>query len=130
MWPQVDLGFKLWPPVLKRQQVDQGQVESKQLRKVEVEKKRNARHVASLNTSRKHAMRLYDSDAPPPAPPKPKRKRAKKQKEVITEGTASASAPKPKRKRAKNKEIITEAASTCISTPLRLASGTIQPARP
>jgi hypothetical protein len=74
-WPAVNLGFKLWPPILKRA----------------ADRPRERRYKSAVDggtgkTSRRcrrckqfgHMAKtcneyVYDSDAPPPAPPKPKR---------------------------------------------------------
>lgn len=88
-WPKVDLGFKLWSPILKRAA---GRPWTRRIRGVE--------EGGSAATKRKrcgqfgHMQKtcneiVYDSDVPPPALPKPKRKRGKKHKEVIPEQPTS-----------------------------------------
>jgi hypothetical protein len=130
-WPQVDLGFKLWPPALHRAA---GRPRSRRIRAAEEggsKKRKKCKRCGQFGHIQKTCNEtVYDSDAPPPAPPKPKRKRTKKLKEVITEtgGAASSSTPKPMKKGAKkNKEVITEVVPTSLSTPLRLQQAPSSP---
>ena len=50
-WPKVDPGFKLWPPILKGQLVDQGKEGTNQLQKVALQRDpQDAKGVNSLGT--------------------------------------------------------------------------------
>lgn len=90
-WPRVDLGFRLWLPILKRA----------------VGKPRNRRYKgceeggSSKRTTRCKRCEQFgymkktcdepinDPYAPPPKPPKPKRKRSKLVKKTVTSKDAS-----------------------------------------
>ena len=79
-WPQVNPGFKLWPPLLKRAA---GRPRERRYKSVaeggsgkRTTKCKRCRQLGHMEkTCNEH---VYDSDAPPPAPPKPPRKTGKK----------------------------------------------------
>ncbi|WVZ56439.1 hypothetical protein U9M48_006970 [Paspalum notatum var. saurae] len=85
-WPKVDMGFKLWPPVLKRAA---GRPRTRRMKRVEEggsKKRRQCKRCGQFGYIQKTCNEtVYDSDAPSPAPPKPKRKRTKKKEEVVIE---------------------------------------------
>ncbi|XP_015696631.1 uncharacterized protein LOC102717927 [Oryza brachyantha] len=92
-WPHVDLGFKLWPPKLKRAA---GRPRTRRIMGAEEggsgasHKRKQCKRCGQFGHMQKTCNETdYDSDAPPAAPPKPKRKRVKKQKEAIEEQPAS-----------------------------------------
>ena len=59
-WPKVDPGFKLWPPILKGQLVDQGKEGTNQLQKVALQRDpQDAKGVNSLGTWKKLAMNMF-----------------------------------------------------------------------
>ncbi|CAL4988960.1 unnamed protein product [Urochloa decumbens] len=156
-WPQVDLGFKLWPPVLKRAA---GRPRTRRIKAVDEggsKKSRKCRRCGQFGHMQKTCNEMvYDSDAPPPAPKKPKRKRTKKEEVAGSPSTpkrkrtkkkevaGSPSTPKrkrtkmeevagspstPKSRRTKKKEVITTAV-TNPSTPLRLQQPPATPSSP
>jgi len=91
-WPQVDSGFKLWPPILKRaagrprkRRFKSAAEGGTQTKTTKCSRCNQLGHMAK--TCNEY---VYDSDAPPPAPPKPKRKRGKKNVTVVP---SSASTP-------------------------------------
>ncbi|KAG2593180.1 hypothetical protein PVAP13_5NG110303 [Panicum virgatum] len=97
MWPQVQLEFKLWPPVLKRAA---GRPRSRRIKSVAEggsRKRKKCKRCGQLGHMQKTCNEtVYDSDDPPPAQPKPKR--AKKEKRTKKEKVpASTSTPKSKR---------------------------------
>jgi hypothetical protein len=83
-WPKVDLGFKLWPPVLKRAA---GRPRTRRYKGWE-EGGTTRRTVTCKSCHQKGHMKktcnetVLDPNAPPPAPPKPKRVRNKSKKKV------------------------------------------------
>ncbi|WVZ64280.1 hypothetical protein U9M48_013826 [Paspalum notatum var. saurae] len=84
-WPQVNPGFKLWPPILKRtagrpreRRYKSAAEGGTQKRTTRCKRCNQLGHMAK--TCNEY---VYDSDAPPPAPPKPKRKRGKKNVIVV-----------------------------------------------
>ncbi|WVZ88391.1 hypothetical protein U9M48_034918 [Paspalum notatum var. saurae] len=86
-WPRVDMGFKLWPPLLKR---SAGRPRTRRIMGVEeggkIKKQMKCKRCGQFGHMMKTCNEtVYDSDAPPPAPPKPKRVRNKK----TTTSTAS-----------------------------------------
>ncbi|KAG2630408.1 hypothetical protein PVAP13_3KG519301 [Panicum virgatum] len=97
MWPQVQLEFKLWPPVLKRAA---GRPRSRRIKSVAEggsRKRKKCKRCGKLGHMQKTCNEtVYDSDDPPPAQPKPKR--AKKEK-------VPASTSTPKNKRAKKEKV-------------------------
>ncbi|KAJ1275712.1 hypothetical protein BS78_05G157100 [Paspalum vaginatum] len=90
-WPQVDMGFKLWPPMLKRAA---GRPRSRRIKGVEEGGKPTKRMMQCKRCGQfGHMMKacnetVYDSDAPPHALPKPKRVK-KKKNSTNPENTAS-----------------------------------------
>jgi hypothetical protein len=96
-WPAVNLGLKLWPPLLKRaagrprerryKSVAEG---GKPKRSIMCRRCRQLGHMAK--TCNEY---VYDSDAPPPAPPKPKRKRGKKAVTVVSSSVAEPPQEQP-----------------------------------
>jgi len=142
-WPQVHLGFKLWPPQLKRAA---GRPRSRRIKTVDeggTKKRKKCKRCGLLGHMQKTCNEtVYDSDAPPPAPPKPKRNKTKKKKEAAASPStpkikkpkkmkeAAASPSTPKRKTAKKmKEVITEVMPS-PSTPLRLQQAPATPSSP
>ena len=88
-WPKVNLGFKLWPLLLKR---FAGRPRSRRIKGVEeggkVTGKKRCKRCGQLGHMMKTCNEtIYDSDAPPPAPPKPKKTRTKKAKTTSTAST-------------------------------------------
>jgi hypothetical protein len=89
-WPEVDMGFKLWPPVLKRAA---GRPRSRRIKGAEEGGKATRKQMKCKRCGQfGHMMKtcnetVYDSDAPPPAPPKPKRVKNKKAKATSTAST-------------------------------------------
>lgn len=84
-WQQVDLGYKIWPLVLKR---SAGRPRTRRIVGVEEggagKKRYRCKRCGQFGHQQKTCDEpVYDSDAPPPAPPKPKRIRTKKKKEVV-----------------------------------------------
>ena len=84
-WPQVDPGFKLWPPTLKW-----AAGRPRERRYKSVAEGGNGRRTTRCTSCKQlgHMAKtcneyVYDSDAPPPAPPKPKRKRGKKNITIV-----------------------------------------------
>lgn len=92
-WPKVDLGFKLWPPKLKRAA---GRPRTRRIRGVEEggsranKKRKQCKRCGQFGHMQKTCNEaVYDSDAPAPAPPKPKRQKVKKHNEIIEDPPAS-----------------------------------------
>jgi hypothetical protein len=88
-WPDVDLGFKLWPPRLKRAA---GRPRSRRIKGSEEGGKQKSQRQCKRCGGFGHMMKtcnetVYDSDAPPPAPPKPKRAKKKKSTATTTVST-------------------------------------------
>jgi uncharacterized C2H2 Zn-finger protein len=115
-WPKVDLGFKLWPPVLKRAA---GRPRTRRIKAADeggTRKKKKCKRCGQLGHMQKTCNEtVYDSDDQPPAQPKPKSKKIKKKKkEVITEEATTST---PKRKRNNKMDLV--AAQTKTSTPKR-----------
>ncbi|CAN6178917.1 unnamed protein product, partial [Urochloa humidicola] len=140
LWPQVHLGFKLWPPVLKRAA---GRPRTRRIKAADEggsKKMKQCKRCGQFGHMQKtYNETVYDSDAPPPAPPKPKRKRTKKREEVAgspstpkrkrTEKNEVPGSPSTsKRKRTKKPVITTLAANP--STPLRLQHAPATPSSP
>ena len=91
-WPQVDPGFKLWPPILKRaagrprkRRFKSAAEGGTQTKTTKCSRCNQLGHMAK--TCNEY---VYDSDSPQLAPPKPKRKRGKKNMTVVP---SSASTP-------------------------------------
>ena len=138
MWPQVQLEFKLWPPVLKRAA---GRPRSRRIKSVAEggsRKRKKCKRCGQLGHMQKTCNEtVYDSDDPPPAQPKPKsnktkekvpaststpkNKRTKKEKVVANTST-------PKNKRTK-KQVITKVGAS-PSTPLKLLHAPSTPTSP
>ena len=84
-WPKVDLGFKLWSPILetaarrprKRRYKSAAEGGSRR-RTTRCTRCKQLGHM--VKTCNEY---VYDSDAPPPAPPKPKKKQGKKSVTVV-----------------------------------------------
>ncbi|EEC83548.1 hypothetical protein OsI_29170 [Oryza sativa Indica Group] len=79
-WQKVNVGFKLYPPILKR---SAGRPRSRRLKGVEEVCSGKRKHRCKRCGQFGHIMKtcnepVDDPSAPPPAPPKPKRKRVKK----------------------------------------------------
>lgn len=79
-WQKVNVGFKLYPPILKR---SAGRPRSRRLKGVEEGCSGKRKHRCKRCGQFGHIMKtcnepVDDSSAPPPASPKPKRKRVKK----------------------------------------------------
>ncbi|CAO2038750.1 unnamed protein product [Urochloa humidicola] len=88
-WPKVDLGFKLWPPRLKRAA---GRSRSRRIKGVEEGGKLTGQKKCRRCGQLGHMMKtcnetVYDSDAPPLAPPKPKKAKTKKANTTSTAST-------------------------------------------
>ena len=89
-WPQVNPGFKLWPPILKRA-VGRPRVRRYKSAAEDGNGKRTmrCRRCEQLGHMEKRCNEyVYDSDALSPAPPKPKRKRVKKKVTVVPSSAA------------------------------------------
>jgi hypothetical protein len=89
-WPQVNLGFKLWPPSLKpaagrprKRRFKSAAEGGSGKRTTRCKRCKQLGHMAK--TCNEY---VYDSDAPPPAAPKPKRKRGKKSVTVVPSSVA------------------------------------------
>jgi len=120
---QVQLEFKLWPPVLKRAA---GRPRSRRIKSVAEggsKKRKRCKRCGQLGHMQKTCNEtVYDSDDPPPAQPKPNSNKAKKEKVA-----ASTSTPKNKRTKKekvaaststpKNKRTKKEKVATSTSTP-------------
>jgi hypothetical protein len=84
-WPKVDLGFKLWPLVLRRAA---GRPRTRRYKGWE-EGGSTCRTITCKRCHQKGHMKktcnetVLDPNAPPPAPPKPKRIRNKSKKKTI-----------------------------------------------
>ena len=122
MWPQVQLEFKLWPPVLKRAA---GRPRSRRIKSVAEggsRKRKRCKRCGQLGHMQKTCNEtVYDSDDPPPAQPKPKSNKTKKEK-------VPASTSTPKNKRTK-KQVITKVGAS-PSTPLKLLHAPSTPTSP
>jgi len=122
MWPQVQLEFKLWPPVLKRAA---GRPRSRRIKLVAKggsRKRKRCKRCGQLGHMQKTCNEtVYDSDDPPAAQPKPKSNKTKKEK-------VPASTSTPKNKRTK-KQVITKVGAS-PSTPLKLLHAPSTPTSP
>ena len=88
-WPKVDMGFKLWPPILKRAA---GRPRTRRMKGAEEGGRTSGMRQCKRCGQFGHMMKtcnetVYDSDAPPPAAPKPKKERNKKTKAASTAST-------------------------------------------
>lgn len=89
-WPEVDMGFKLCPPVLKRAA---GRPRTRRIKGCEegggrVVRRMRCRRCGDYGHMMKTCNEtVYDSNAPPPAPPKPKRVRTTKAKSASTQAS-------------------------------------------
>jgi len=88
-WPKVDMGFKLWPPILKRVA---GRPRTRRIKGAEEGGRTSGMRQCKRCGQFGHMMKtcnetVYDSDAPPPAAPKPKKERNKKTKAASTAST-------------------------------------------
>ncbi|KAM0910306.1 hypothetical protein ACQ4PT_014248 [Festuca glaucescens] len=95
-WPKVDLGFKLWPPILKRAA---GRPRTRRYKGWEGGKTR--RTVTCKRCHQKGHLKktcnetVLDPNAPPPAPPKPKRVRNRSKKKAIEVQTKATQVEAP-----------------------------------
>jgi hypothetical protein len=122
-WPQVHLGFKLWPPVLKRAAGRPRKRRIKSVAEGGSRKRKRCKRCHQLGHMQKTCNEtVYDSDDPPPAQPKPKSNRTNKKEKV----SASTSTPK---RTTKKKEVITVVAAS-PSTPLKLQHAPATPSSP
>jgi hypothetical protein len=108
-WPKVDIGFKLWPPVLKRAA---GRPRERRIKSVAEggtgKRSTRCKRCKQLGHMAKTCNEyVYDSDVPPPAPPKAKRKRTKPNVTVVP-----SSAAQPQEQPSTPTRAI-----TCASTP-------------
>ena len=88
-WPEVDMGFKLWPPRLKR---TAGRPKTRRMKGAEEGGKTTRQRQCKRCGQFGHMMKtcnetVYDSDAPPPAAPRPKTGRKKKLTATTTVST-------------------------------------------
>ena len=139
MWPQVQLEFKLWPPVLKRAA---GRPRSRRIKSVAEggsKKRKRCKRCGQLGHMQKTCNEtVYDSDDPPPAQPKPKSNKTKKEKVPASTSTpknkrtkkekVAANTSTPKNKRTK-KQVITKVGAS-PSTPLKLLHAPSTPTSP
>jgi len=88
-WPEVDMGFKLWPPRLKRAA---RRPRTRRMKGAEEGGKTTRQRQCKRCGQFGHMMKtcnetVYDSDAPPPAAPRPKTGRKKKLTATTTVST-------------------------------------------
>lgn len=91
-WPKVDLGFKLWPPILKRAA---GRPRKRRFKGCEEGGYSKRRSKCKRCGQFGHMMKtcnepVDDPDAPQPAPPKPKRKTCKVAKKAVARNESDA----------------------------------------
>jgi hypothetical protein len=96
-WPEVNIDFKLWPPILKRAADRPRERRIKSVaeggngkRSIRCRRCKGFGHMAK--TCNEY---VYESDAPPPAPPKLKRKRAKKDVTIVPSSGTTVTQEQP-----------------------------------
>jgi hypothetical protein len=97
-WPQVNLGFKLWPPILKPAA---GRPRKRRLKSAAEggsgKRTTRCKRCKQLGHMQKTCNEYVydDSDTPPPTAPKPKRKRGKKIVTLVPSSVAEPSQEQP-----------------------------------